>query len=104
MARPSGLTAEKVAARLPTIPGWEVRDGKLHRDLVFRDFSEAFALMTRVALAAEKLDHHPEWRNVYNRVSIDLMTHDASGITDLDFELAATVNLILADRSHRGGG
>jgi 4a-hydroxytetrahydrobiopterin dehydratase len=103
MARPSRLTVEEVTVRLHAIPGWEIQEGKLHRDLVFRSFNEAFAFMTRLALVAEELDHHPEWRNVYNRVSIDLTTHDAAGITDLDFDLATAANSILADSSQRGG-
>ena len=69
-------------------PAWALVDGKLHRELRFGDFAEAFAFMARVAINAEKLDHHPEWSNVYNRVTIDLVTHAAGGLTGLDIELA----------------
>ena len=72
--------------------GWEIVDGKLHREFRFGDFVEAFGFMSRVALVAEKSDHHPEWSNVWNRVTVDLVTHDAGGITDLDVALANTMN------------
>lgn len=75
--------------------GWEVVDGKLHRELTFADFSEAFAFMTRVALAAEKADHHPDWSNSWNRVTIDLVSHDADGLTARDTTLAETINALL---------
>jgi 4a-hydroxytetrahydrobiopterin dehydratase len=82
------LTDSEIAARLQSLPGWRVERGKLHRELAFPDFVAAFAFMTRCALLAEKRDHHPEWFNVYNKVVIDLTTHDAGGITDRDFDLA----------------
>jgi 4a-hydroxytetrahydrobiopterin dehydratase len=69
-------------------------DGKLHRDYKFADFSHAFGFMAAVATVAEKLDHHPDWTNVYNRVTVDLNTHDAGGITVLDFELAAKMEAL----------
>ena len=72
--------------------GWEIVDGKLHREFLFGDFVEAFGFMSRVALVAEKSDHHPEWSNVWNRVTVDLVTHDAGGITDRDVALANTMN------------
>ncbi|HYI63138.1 MAG TPA: 4a-hydroxytetrahydrobiopterin dehydratase [Acidimicrobiales bacterium] len=80
----------------PAAPaGWEVVDGKLHRELAFADFSEAFAFMARVALAAEKADHHPDWSNSWNRVVIDLASHDAGRITERDVALAEAVNAVL---------
>jgi 4a-hydroxytetrahydrobiopterin dehydratase len=88
MARPTKLAAAEISQRLATLPGWAVKDGKLHKTFTFADFAQAFAFMTDVAREAEALNHHPEWFNVYNRVAIDLTTHDASGITALDFELA----------------
>ena len=88
MARPPKLADADVTQRLAALPAWTVKDGKLHRELTFPDFTQAFAFMTDVAREADALDHHPEWFNVYNRVVIDLNTHDASGITALDFELA----------------
>lgn len=73
-------------------PDWDLVSGKLHRELTFANFVEAFSFMSAVALHAEKADHHPEWSNVYNRVTIDLVTHDASGITQLDLDLAAVID------------
>ncbi len=89
MPRPSRLTDQEVAERLAALPGWTLEGGKLHRSYAFADFVEAFRFMTEVAGEAEALGHHPEWSNVYNRVVVDLTTHDARGITGLDFELAA---------------
>jgi 4a-hydroxytetrahydrobiopterin dehydratase len=77
------------------IPSWTVKNGKLHRELVFSDFTEAFSFMTKVALHAEKMNHHPEWFNVYNRITIDLMTHDAGGITQNDVELAKFIESVI---------
>jgi 4a-hydroxytetrahydrobiopterin dehydratase len=79
----------------PPPAGWEVVDGKLHRELAFADFSEAFAFMTRVALAAEAAGHHPDWSNSWNRVVIDLVSHDADGLTDRDVALAEAINGLL---------
>jgi 4a-hydroxytetrahydrobiopterin dehydratase len=86
------LSADEIAARLASIPGWSLDQGKLFRELVFPDFVRAFAFMSQVALLAEKQDHHPDWTNVYNRVRIHLHTHDAGGITEQDFLLAAAIN------------
>jgi 4a-hydroxytetrahydrobiopterin dehydratase len=72
---------------------WREEDNKLKRTFQFKDFSEAFAFMTRVAMAAEKMDHHPTWSNVYNRVEIELSTHDAGNVvTDKDRKLAAIID------------
>ncbi len=92
MARPEKLSDDAVRERLDSIPGWQLRDGKLHRELKFADFNAAFGFMARAALVAEKMDHHPEWFNVYNRVTVDLMTHDAGGVSELDFRLAEAMN------------
>jgi 4a-hydroxytetrahydrobiopterin dehydratase len=91
MARPSKLPETEIASRLADLPGWSAKGGKLHRELTFADFAQAFAFMTDVAREAEALQHHPEWLNVYNRVVVDLTTHDAGGITTLDLELARRV-------------
>ncbi len=88
----SKLTDEEVAAGLSNLGEWRLHDAKLHRDLVFADFVAAFGFMTQVAILAEKHDHHPEWFNVYNRVVVDLTTHDAGGITAKDFALAAAID------------
>jgi 4a-hydroxytetrahydrobiopterin dehydratase len=90
------LTAEEVQARMVEVPGWEHRDGRLHRELEFADFNEAFGFMSRVALTAEKLDHHPDWSNSWNKVTIDITSHAAGGLTARCFLLAAAVNGMLA--------
>jgi len=77
------------------LPGWSLVDGKLHRELVFADFNEAFGFMSRVALIAEAMGHHPEWRNVWNRVVVDLTTHDTGGLSNLDRQLAQRINALL---------
>ena len=100
MARPTRLADADVTQRLAALPGWTLKAGKLHRELTFADFTQAFAFMTDVAREADALDHHQEWFNVYNRVVIDLATHDAGGITTLDFELARRAE-DLADRRAR---
>lgn len=94
MARPVKLSTEEVSSALSSLPGWSLIDGKLHREFQFPDFTYAFGFMASVATIAEKMDHHPEWRNVYNRVTVDLMTHDAGGITDLDLQLAGKINKV----------
>ena len=79
MPRPQRLDAAEITRRLQGLPGWELKDGKLHRGFAFPDFAEAFRFMTALAAEAERLQHHPEWCNVYNRVTMDLVTHDAGG-------------------------
>lgn len=96
MKRPPKLDDEALRRHLADVPEWKITDGKLHRDLKFDDFVAAFGFMTKVALVAEKLDHHPEWTNVYNRVGIDLTTHDAGGLTNLDFDLAQRIDELAA--------
>jgi 4a-hydroxytetrahydrobiopterin dehydratase len=98
MGRPTKLSESEIAEMMSRVPGWEYREGALRRDLTFPDFKRAFGFMTSVALAAEARDHHPEWNNVYNRVSIAWSTHDAGGVTTLDFDLAEQVSK-LADGS-----
>ena len=81
-----------IRERLRGLEHWSLEEGKLKRSFKFGNFVEAFGFMTRCALEAEKLDHHPEWQNVYNKVVVCLTTHSAGGITDLDFRLAARMN------------
>ena len=88
------LTEEDIAKRLPEFPGWEVREGKLHKEYQFADFVHAFGFMATAAIGIEKMNHHPEWFNVYNRVRVDLTTHDAGGISPRDFELATLLDSI----------
>lgn len=77
------------------LKNWKIRDGKLYLKIKFKDFSEAFSFLTRVAIEAEKLNHHPEIHNVYNEVELYLITHDKNSITNLDYELAKRINKIL---------
>ena len=90
------LSEAEIGQALATLPGWAVKDGKLHRDYEFGDFVHAFGFMATSAIAIEKMNHHPEWFNVYNRVSVDLTTHDAGGISARDFELARLLDSIAA--------
>ena len=86
------LDEYQITRELESLPGWSISSGKLHKDFEFADFVEAFGFMTRAAIIAERMNHHPEWFNVYNRVSVDLMTHDAGGITTNDVKLAGALN------------
>lgn len=86
------LSKEELNVALSQISDWSIKDGKLHRQFQFASFVEAFGFMSSVALVAEAAGHHPEWFNVYNRVTIDLTTHDAGGITSKDIELASKVD------------
>ncbi|MEM8943298.1 MAG: 4a-hydroxytetrahydrobiopterin dehydratase [Pseudomonadota bacterium] len=79
---------------LTELKGWELREGKLHQNFQFKNFIEAFGFMAKVALVAERLNHHPEWMNVYNRVDVWLTTHDAEGITELDVTLAQEITAL----------
>jgi 4a-hydroxytetrahydrobiopterin dehydratase len=90
------LSAESRKQALQGLPGWAETAGReaIGRTFAFKDFNEAFGFMTRVALVAEKHDHHPEWRNVYRTVEVALATHDAGGVTALDIELAKAMNVI----------
>jgi len=87
-------TEQEIIAFLQQHPDWKLKDGKLYREFVFKNFTEAFAFMQKVAVLAEEMDHHPEWSNVYNKVQISLTTHDAGGITVLDFELAEKISRV----------
>ena len=98
MSRPARIGA---AAALAQLPGWTAAEGRdaIVKTFRFADFNAAFGWMTRVALAAERLDHHPEWFNVYSRVEVLLATHDADGVTELDVQLAR-----LMDQAAQGAG
>ena len=86
------LSDEQIKERLKELQGWQLVNGKLHKEFQFKDFNQAFGFMTRAAIHAEKMDHHPEWFNVYNKLKVDLMTHDAGGITENDVKLAKILN------------
>ena len=93
MAKLSGaLKGDELEAALALLPGWGLDQEKLYREFVFEDFNAAFGFMSRVALAAEAANHHPEWFNVYNRVRVHLTTHDAGGVTQRDLDFAARMN------------
>lgn len=93
---PKRLSAEARDEALVTLTGWKLAEGReaITKRFVFRDFNEAFGWMTRVALIAEKMDHHPEWSNVYRTVEVTLATHDAGGLTELDVKLARAMDAI----------
>ena len=103
-ASASGALAATVAAELPEWRHSAERGGTITREFVFADFVQAFAFMTRVALVAEKSDHHPEWRNVYNRVTITLTAHDAGGLTAKDIALARAADAAYAAADARAAG
>ncbi len=88
------LSDAQIQANLEQVHGWTIEDGKLHKEFQFDTFVTAFGFMTQLALVAESLNHHPEWFNVYNRVTIDLTTHDAGGISELDFQWAKQADAI----------
>jgi len=92
MSRPQKMPIDQALAGLD---GWSAVEGReaICKSFRFKDFNQAFGFMTRIALAAEKLDHHPEWFNVYNRVDVTLATHDADGVTELDVKLAKLMDL-----------
>ena len=89
------LSSEQISVELKNLSGWIVKDEKLHKDFEFEDFNQAFGFMTRSAMHIEKMNHHPEWFNVYNKLSIDLTTHDAGGITQNDINLAKILNSLV---------
>ncbi len=97
MAALRKLTLDEISTAVEGLDGWSLDQGKLHREFGFADFNEAFGFMTRAALIAEAMNHHPEWFNVYNRVVVDLSTHDVDGISESDLELAARMNKLARD-------
>jgi 4a-hydroxytetrahydrobiopterin dehydratase len=103
MTRPQRIG---VQAALRDLPLWQAADGRdaIVRSLVFRDFAQAFGFMAQIALVAEKMDHHPEWSNVYNRVDVLLATHDADGVTALDVTLAQAIDAAAAEALKQRSG
>jgi 4a-hydroxytetrahydrobiopterin dehydratase len=88
------LTDDEIRKALDDLDGWTLENGKVHKELRFGSFVEAFSFMSGVALLAESMNHHPEWSNVYNRVTIDLTTHDAGGVSERDLELARKIDAL----------
>jgi 4a-hydroxytetrahydrobiopterin dehydratase len=86
------LSDDEVQHRLRSAPGWERKGNSIVKQFRFTDFTQAFGWMSSIALCAERLNHHPDWKNVYNRVEVELSTHDAGGITERDFELAGQMD------------
>ena len=93
----TSLSIDEINESLKLLPGWEFVDNKLHKEFRFKDFNEAFGFMTRVAIVAEVMNHHPEWFNVYKVVIIDLHRHLKGDVTDLDVELARRIEGFLED-------
>lgn len=91
----SKLTETKITERLKEMDGWEYGDNAIHTSFEFENFKDAFSSMTRIAFEAEKLGHHPDWANVYNKLQISLSTHDAGGVTEKDFELASIIDELI---------
>lgn len=86
------LSDTDIRKALEDLPGWNVSDGKLVRDFKFGNFVEAFGFMARAAMHAEKMDHHPEWSNIYNKVNVQLTTHETGGVTERDIRLATAMS------------
>jgi 4a-hydroxytetrahydrobiopterin dehydratase len=97
MAERRKLTEDELRKGLDELPGWDLLDGKLHKQYKFGSFAEAIGWMTMVAIYADKIDHHPEWSNVYNRVTVNLITHDLYAVSTLDLLLARQMEFL-----HRG--
>jgi 4a-hydroxytetrahydrobiopterin dehydratase len=88
-------TELQILSGIKELDGWEFEDNAIHTSLEFDDFKDAFSVMTRIAFEAEKMNHHPDWSNVYNTVQITLTTHDAGGVTAKDFELAKIIDALV---------
>ena len=101
MSRPR-LDSAAIDAELRTVPGFERRDKVIYRRFEFSDFVSAFGWMSSVALVAERMNHHPDWSNVYRTVEVRLWTHDAGGLTSLDFELARAMNALASGQGTEG--
>ena len=95
MSPVTALSPDVINQRLEATPEWVLKDNKLYRRLLFENFVHAFGFMTQIAIIAEKMDHHPEWANVYRTVDIYLTTHDAGGVSEKDFELLAAIEKMI---------
>ena len=96
------LSKNEIEIEVTKIQGWNATEtGKIIKEFQFKNFVQAFGFMTKIALEAEKMNHHPEWFNVYNRVKIELMTHDLGGISTYDIKLADTINILYEDKEQQ---
>ncbi len=98
MAR-TALSTQEVLSHLDSLPGWTFLEGKLQRELIFDTFVDAFAFMTKAALVSERLNHHPNWSNSYNRVLIQVLTHDVNAVTETDLRWVREVNRFIEDNT-----
>ncbi len=89
------LTESQIKDQLNSIEGWEYEDNAIHTTFEFKDFKDAFSVMSRIAFEAELMQHHPDWSNIYNKLHISLSTHDAGGVTEKDFKLAKVIEEII---------
>jgi 4a-hydroxytetrahydrobiopterin dehydratase len=94
MALSPKLTDTEIESRIRALTAWKLVAGKLHREFTFASFVEAFGFMSSVALLAERMNHHPDWSNGYNKVVIDLVSHDVKGLSQRDFDLAAAIDAL----------
>ncbi len=92
----SKLTKTQIEKQMQDIEGWDYGDDAIHTTIEFSDFKDCFTVMTRIAFEAEKLNHHPDWSNVYNKLSISLYSHDVGGLTEKDFQLAQIIDSIVS--------
>lgn len=91
------LSKDLIEQGLQGLPGWALKDGKLHKSFKFKNFIQAFGFMSQVAIVSEKQNHHPEWFNVYNEVIVDLVSHDSKGVTPRDIKLAGSMDMIAGE-------
>lgn len=94
--RPDKLNDTEIVTALGGLPGWTLAQGSLHREYIFKDFVAAFSFMSGTALICQRMDHHPDWSNSWNKVRVDLRTHDADGITALDVAVASAMETLAA--------
>ena len=99
---PPQLSQEQLDEAMRTLPRWSLLEGKLHREYSFKNFVNAFAWMSACAMIAEKMDHHPEWSNVWSKVVVDLQTHESGGVTELDLRLARKMEKMALQQGHEG--
>jgi len=96
--RPTKLSQAEAESKIKTLKAWNLHSTSIQKTFQFKDFQQAFAFMTKVAEVAEEMNHHPDWKNVYNRVEVTLNTHDAGGLTELDFQLASKMDELTSPR------